>query len=193
VNGKRPGGWVALAWRNRSDPAWEGVSDAARLLWIDGLCWSGEHGTDGRVPLDLRRLAPGRHHSSLTKCAAQLIAKGWWVTYPDGGCGVPFDIWNRWQDTAEQRREARTRDADRKAKWRQTRRGTPPGRDATVGVGVGVGHSPLPPTPRPTAEEQDSESEGPARLGWEEYTDTAGRLYVRTTGNGQTAQLELDP
>jgi hypothetical protein len=41
--------------------------------------------------------------------------------------------------------------------------------------------------------ENQEPDEDPARLGWEEYTDAAGNLFVRHATNGQAADLEGGP
>lgn len=172
MNRKRPGGWIALACRHLRDPKFQRVSDAARLLWIDGLCYSGEQETDGRLPTDLRLLGGRRSARQLRRLCSELLAVGLWTILPDGTLSVPPEAWNRWQETAEQRTAARARGAKRQAQWRSRHAVSDAVSDATSGAGAGVGHSPTTPVP------PSGSLNGNGALGREPWQDSAGRWFV---------------
>jgi hypothetical protein len=192
VNGKRPGGWVALAWRYYRDERLLEVSADAELLWGHALAFTGEQATDGRVPEAALPLLSSKLVGSAEDAAAELVAAGLWV---ERSVGWSFGAaWERWQPTAEQSRTDRERAAKRKALSRQfgDSMGDRVGESRGVGEGEGEGevrstNSPYPSTRR---REEDQDLEDPARLGWEEYTDAAGNLFVRHATNGQAAELE---
>jgi hypothetical protein len=188
VNGKRPGGWVALAWRYYRDPKFAAVSDEAELLYLRALCYSGEQDTDGKVPRNLleslRKPAPNPDETTdqtrpkrATTLARQLVRAGLWIETVDG-YAVPFDTWSRWQDTAEQRATARARTAERVARWRDKRRVSNASRNAIAGegAGAGAGHRPVPPAP--------------SAVEFEFETGDDGYVFVRPPALGQ---LRLAP
>jgi hypothetical protein len=115
--------------------------------------------------------------------AEQLVGAGLWIETADG-YAVPFDTWSRWQETAEQKAAARTRDAERKAQWRQSRRGTGTSRDGGTSQSV-PGHQ-----GQWYAQRQVAPTElPPAAIAGERtaelYTDDDGNLFVRHITNGQ--------
>jgi hypothetical protein len=153
VNGKRPGGWVALAWRYWRDPKFGRVSDAAELLWIRALAYSAEHETNGSVQrVSLETIRP-RVRIRTSRLADELVRAGLWIT-TDDGYRVPYETWSRWQDTAEQRAAARARTAERQARFRERNASRNASRNATQGAGV------VRSTNTPAAREVFDQSEG---------------------------------
>jgi hypothetical protein len=184
VNGKRPGGWVALACRYFRDPRFDDVSADAELLWCHALAYCGEQETDGHVGRGQLAGLSHRLNGPPAHAAAELVAAGLWTAT---GRGYAFPRWADWQSTAEQKQTARGRAAERKRVLRESRgdnrgdRGGSPGGSPSasrVVTGAGVGHSPT--TPAPLAATLRSATGAPnGQTDWEEYTDNAGNLYVR--------------
>ena len=137
MNGKRPGGWVALAWRYYRDERLLGVSADAELLWGHALAFTGEQATDGRVPRPALALLATKLIGSAEAAAGELVGAGLWVE-TDGGWAFG-EAWERWQPTAAQVRDNRERAAKRKALSRRFG-DTPednPGESRSVGEGEG--------------------------------------------------------
>ena len=176
MNGKRPGGWVALAWRCFRDEAMLAVSADAELLYLHALQFAGEGETDGRVPKAALGLLASKLVGSPEAAAGELLAVRLWSETER--CYL-IRNWDRWQDSAEQRRAARERDAKRKALSRgnaDTTGDTPrdswgESRGAGAGAGAGAGHSPKPPDP--SANDFESEDQEP-----ETWEDEHGYLFV---------------
>jgi hypothetical protein len=210
VNGKRPGGWVALAWRYFRDPRFDDVSGDAELLWVHALAYCGEQGTDGHVARGTLVTLSQRLVGSPQSAAGELVAAGLWEPTTRGWV---VHAWDRWQPTIEQVAAGRARHAERMAQWRGRDRTTDgvtgpsltPSRDVSrdvsrdgasvgggeEGEGEWEGHSPTSHSPFTRGREnlEDIEPQ-PTRIGWEEYTDAAGNLFVRHATNGQAAELE---
>lgn len=152
MDGKRPGGWVALAWRYWRDPAILSVSWEAEAVWTHGLALSGEQETDGNLTSRGVRALNTKGRRGAASIAAELVDAGLWVETPSG-YAVPFHTWSRWQETAEQRSVARTRAVERQAKHRAASRVTGGVTDpmshgtSGAGAGAGAGHSPKSPDP----------------------------------------------
>lgn len=113
MNGKRPGGWVALAWRYYRDERLLAVSADAELLWTHALAFTGEQATDGRVPAAALGLLATKLVGSPEAAAGELVGAGLWAEGPSGWTFTAS--WERWQPTAEQVRANRERATKRKA------------------------------------------------------------------------------
>lgn len=174
MNGKRPGGWVALAWRYYRDEKLLAVSADAELLWTHALAFAGEQETDGRIPAGALGLLASKLVGSVGAAAEELVAAGLWHE-TTRGYSFPGDTWGRWQQTAEQAAASRDRAAERKALWRRRHKsrdaGRDGGQDVAQGQGQGIAHVPVPAL--------ESESSEP------ELYERDGRLYVVTTGQGE--------
>src|SRR3954471_5455448 len=99
VNGKRPGGWVALAWRYYRDPKFDDVSGDAELLWSHALAYCGEQETDGHVAGTALVALSQRLAGSPGAAAGELVGAGLWH---ETDRGYLVNGWDRWQVTAEQ-------------------------------------------------------------------------------------------
>jgi hypothetical protein len=188
VNRKRPGGWVALAWRWYRDPKFDDLSADAERLWCRALAYCGEQETDGRVARSILVVLSPRFAGSVEAAAGELVAAGLWHEVDRG---YVVNAWDRWQPTAQQARTSRERDAKRKAVARanadnradksRTSGGSPSATGA--GEGAGEGLSPTSPDPFPPARERRSQPSGePTQIRWEEFTDELGRSFVRPAG-----------
>jgi hypothetical protein len=182
VNGKRPGGWVALAWRYFRDPKFSRVSDGAELLYLRALAYSGEHESDGAVDRVMLFALRPRVRIHPSRLAAELVAAGLWIETVDG-YSVPPDTWSRWQDTAEQRRAARARTAERQARFRERNATRNPSRNGGPGAGAGAGavRSTKTPVPLHAVQEPDASQDPPPAT----WLDDRGYLFVgRPDDNG---------
>lgn len=178
MNGKRPGGWVALACRYFRDPRFDDVSADAELLWCHALAYCGEQETDGHIGRGQLVGLSQRLSGSPAHAAGELVAAGLWVAT---GRGYAFPRWSDWQPTADQAERSRAREAERKARQRTSPRGdtpsdngvspngSPGGSRSASGAGAGVGHSPTTPDPRRHASPGGGQSPE-----WEEVVDDDG-------------------
>jgi hypothetical protein len=146
VNGKRPGGWVALAWRWFRDPKFDDLGADAERLWCRALAHCGEQGTDGYVARTVLVTLSARLAGSPEAAAGELVAAGLWHEVERG---YHVNAWDQWQPTAEQVRAARERDAKRKALSRANAdKSRTSGRShAAIGEGEGGEQSSTPPDP----------------------------------------------
>lgn len=105
--------FVKLSIRARADFAMNDVSAAAELAFYRGLQYCGLYNTHGVVARsDLSQLGPRR-------VAAELVAKGYWHTLPQGW---GYTSWEKWQHDFDQVAEKRRRDAERKREERRAAR-----------------------------------------------------------------------
>lgn len=165
--GGRPGGWIAIAVRHARDPKVQGLSPGARCLWLDALCWSGEQEADGRIPGNLREISGHRDARTVDRLTQSLLDRGLWIRTPDGGLAVPFDAYNRWQVTHDQRESQRAKERERQARWRARHGGSNPGRNGGSNGQIGAGVGLRPTTPA------DDEIATP-----EMWEDSGGHLFV---------------
>lgn len=152
---RRPGGWVALAWRYYRDPKFDDVSADAELLWTRALAYCGEQATDGRLARSILVALSPRLAGSAEAAAGELVAVGLWH---EVGRGYLVNGWRRWQPSPEETRQERERDAKRKAVARSNAdNARDNGRDIAPdiagtsrgeGEGEGGGLSPTPPDPQ---------------------------------------------
>lgn len=172
MNGKRPGGWVALAWRYYRDERLLAVSADAELLWTHALAFTGEQATDGRVPAAALGLLATKLVGSPEAAAVELVGAGLWAEACSGWTFAAS--WERWQPTAEQARAGRERATKRKALSRAfgDRTEDRPGESRSVGEGEGGVRSTS--TPSPQRETIDaSQDQEPAT-----WVDEHGYLFV---------------
>ncbi|MFM9261842.1 hypothetical protein ACKAMS_24710 [Rhodococcus sp. 5A-K4] len=84
-------------------------------LWTLVNSWCNDHGTDGNVPRDI-----WDEFGTTLGTAELLVAAGFWETTEDGYQVVN---WAEYNKTSAQLAEKRQAEADRKAKWRATKKG----------------------------------------------------------------------
>lgn len=154
-----------------TSPKFVPLSDGALRLWVNGLCWSKEHLTDGFIPVGM---LPSLHRQG-TKHVAELLrvqVPGKQPLWHQEPSGYRIHDFSDWQDSADAVQS-------RRRKWRDQKRGTTSTTDSTTdsteeadadsrgesllesiadsrsGVGSGVGSG---------TSDDDSEIEGRPRL-----------------------------
>lgn len=121
------------------------LSDAAFRLYVTAICWSTENLTDGVIRTkELRVVANVR---AAGRRAQELVDAGLWEQTPDGWVIHDFA---EYQPTAEQVREDRAAAAARQKRWRDKKKGTPPGPPRGDASGTGAPAAPDP-GPAPAA------------------------------------------
>ena len=91
---------------------------AAVGLWTLAGGWAADNLTDGFVPWEVIETWDKSHEN-----AERLIAVGLWksVRSHEGESGCLFHDWTDWQPTRDQVKRRRELDAERKARWRESR------------------------------------------------------------------------
>lgn len=181
MNGKRPGGWVALAWRYYRDERLLAVSADAELLWCHALAFTGEQATDGRVPRTALGLLATKLVGSPEAAAGELVGAGLWVEARDGWTFAAS--WERWQPTAEQAKASRERATKRKALSRAFSDSQQDSPRESRSVGEGEGEVRSTDSPDPSAKDCFASSgQAPAT-----YLDEHGYLFVADPGSNGAA------
>lgn len=87
-------------------------------VWALAGDWAADNLTDGFVPWEIvEDWDPERD------IASRLITVGFWYeTEHDGEAGIQFHDWADWQPTKDQVTQRRKADAERRARWRESRR-----------------------------------------------------------------------
>lgn len=152
-------------------------------LWLAVGTWSAENRTDGFVPFEVVDEWDYKREGT-----RRLVEVGLWdESQLAGEKGIQFHEWNEWQPTADQVRQRQKADADRRARWRASRRDTARdetrdsqresprdetresrnGHTVSHGVSHGVSHAAPVPVPVP------STSFGPALMGGVQLGDAS--------------------
>jgi hypothetical protein len=157
-------------------------------LWTLSGTWCAKELTDGRVPLYMVEELSG------TRAQARLLVDaGLWVETSEG---YEFVGWEKYQPTRAEVEEARLKEAERKRKWRMSRRdtsGTHAGQDA--GLRAESGHpDPTRPDPLTTSNEVVTEKKSTrgSRLPETWHPAPALVAWTEQTAPGVDWQSELD-
>jgi hypothetical protein len=142
--------WVKLDDRMADHPKLLGLGDDYEVglaVYVAGLCYCGEHLTDGRIPrVKAHTLTP-----SSARIAPILVAAGLWLE--DKGSYVVND-YLEYNPSKEKVKSDRKATAERVKKWKESRNGD--GNAVSNGVSNGVG-TPAPyPYPYPSLEEPET-------------------------------------
>jgi hypothetical protein len=112
------GRWIRLSAGYRLDPRIVRAGPLAELVYVRGLTFAREQGSDGHIAREqYRQLCQGLGRVSAAGALESLLREGLWEECADGW-RVPYDRWARWQDTNEDRVALREIERKRKAEWR---------------------------------------------------------------------------
>src|SRR5215471_974647 len=100
--------WARFDDRFPTHPRVIGLTDGAFRLYVEGVCYATSHLTDGVVA---RALAGSRDGA-----AGELVSAGLWLT---DRAGWRIHDWHEWNPTADEIRQRRKADADRKRRQRR--------------------------------------------------------------------------
>jgi hypothetical protein len=108
--------WVKVMVSLRSHPKVVQLSDGAFRLYIDSICWAGEHLTDGAIPEHmLAGLAPGLQ-TKPAKTAEELVAAGLWNRIENGWTVHDYlDVQTSAASVEKKRADAAKRMAEKRA------------------------------------------------------------------------------
>jgi hypothetical protein len=112
---KRPRPTVAIDVELPRKPRIAALSDAAYRIFIDALCYCGEHRTDGLVPRRVALLL----HAVAEPAIAELVRGGLWHEAPDGYEVSEYLTWQLSRDDWDQLSDARAAAGRRgaEARW----------------------------------------------------------------------------
>ena len=107
--------WFKVDDKLHSHPKWIGLGKGAKALWVSAGSWSSDQLSNGFVPKTVLKLLQGTAREAQQLCDANL-----WRTV-DGGW--EFVDWLDWQPSREKVLANRQKEADRKALWREKKKG----------------------------------------------------------------------
>ena len=103
------------------DPKIVSVGPVAGMLYVRGLLYSKEQQTDGFVPWDIVKII-GFDMQNVDEIVAKLVDSGLWKT-TENGYEVGVEKWSKYQTTKDQNEAKRAFEANRKAAYREAKRG----------------------------------------------------------------------
>lgn len=128
---KHPGLYVPLDVNYARDRAIASAGEAAELLYVRGLAYAKQTGSDGHIPdHDLEEV--GKRLRKVADRVRALVREGLWLEV-DGGWMIRN--WSRWNESSDEMQAKRARDAERQRRRRErTRDNTETPHDVTADV-----------------------------------------------------------
>lgn len=139
-------------------------------LWTLSGTWCAKELTDGRVPVHMIEELAGT-----TAQAAWLVTAGLWAETPEG---YEFIGWDKYQPTRAEVEESRRKEAERKARYRMSRRDTPGTPPSVPQVSQQESGHPDPTRPDPTIKKSKSN----VQAALERDFDSFWEVYPRKEG-----------